>query len=305
VVTAVASRAHLILRMVIDCAYLVRSGLSRRNQCRVLIEYLRLTLKAVFCRTLDRSGTERVLDYSVRHFGLGALQFLFREIFVRNEYLFQASGDRPVVFDCGANVGVATLFFKWIYPHSEVHAFEPDPVTFAALKENVLRNKLTNVCLYNVALAATPGRLDLFVPAGSAGSPLMSTLPGRIEGNVRRVAVEADALSRHIADRRIDFLKLDVEGVEETVLREVARAGKLGMIKELAIEYHHNIERSVGSIGSCLQLLQDHGYQYQLDATWGNPQSAGAFQDVLIRAYRAAVPIGRQRNDSTPVKAAV
>jgi hypothetical protein len=65
------------------------------------------------------------------------LEHLYREIFVRQYYYFRANTDHPVIFDCGANLGMATLFFKWLYPKSRVEAFEPDPGTFAVLQKNV------------------------------------------------------------------------------------------------------------------------------------------------------------------------
>lgn len=277
-------RYRLVLRGVIDCAYLVRSRLPRRRKLRVFVEYVRLTLKLLLAVTA-RPSTERVVGYTVRHFGLGSIHFLFSEIFVRNEYLFDAAGDRPVVFDCGANIGLATLFFKWLYPACEVHAFEPDPDTFAVLKENVERNGLTDVHLYHVALADARGRLDLFVPTGPAGSPLMSVLPGRAHA-ARRVRVDAEPLSTYAGQHGIDFLKMDVEGVEESVLRELATSGCLENVGAMAVEYHHNIDGAAGNLGSFLRVLDDHGYQYQLDATWGSSPSSSAFQDILVRAHR-------------------
>ena len=281
------SNLHLILRAVIDCAYLVRSGLSRRNKRRILVEYARLTLKTMIRRDPAGGGTDRVLDYEVRHFGIGSLQFLFREIFVRNEYFFESPAARPLVFDCGANIGLATLFFTWLHPDCEIHAFEPDPVTFQALSDNVRRNRLTNVHLYNIALADTAGPLDFFVPAGSDGSPLMSTVSRRsVEAAMRRIVVNAGPLSAYVDGREIDFLKMDIEGAEERVLRELNTAGGLRHVKEMALEYHHNLEGGTGGCGSFLRLLQDAGFQFQLDATWGGDLSPGVFQDVLVRARR-------------------
>jgi FkbM family methyltransferase len=301
-----ASRAHLFMRVVIDCAYLVRSRLPRARKIRIFLEYLRLTSRVVFSLDSTRPGTTRVMRYTVRHFGLGSVQFLFREIFVRNEYAFQAANGRPVVFDCGANIGMATLFFKWLYPDCEIHAFEPDPETFGVLSENVTRNKLTGVALHNVALVARPGRLDLFVPVGPSGSPLMSTLPGRgFESSVRCLTVDGKPLSTYVGAGEIDFLKMDIEGAEEPVLRELASTGRLRKIKEMAIEYHHNLEGGSGGCGSFLQLLYEYGYQYQLDATWGNPQSLGAFQDILIRARRSAQVATHSGTAIKPVEAAV
>lgn len=300
------SRVHLVLRVVIDCAYLVRSRLPRGRKIGIFLEYLRLTLMVIFSVDSTRPGTTQVMRYTVRHFGIGSVQFLFREIFVRNEYAFQASSERPVVFDCGANIGMATLFFKWLYPDCEIHAFEPDPETFGVLSENVSRNKLRDVSLHNVALVATAGRLDLFVPAGPSGSPLMSTLSGRgFESSVRRLSVDGKPLSAYVNTGEIDFLKMDVEGAEEPVLRELASTGRLRKIKEMAIEYHHNVEGGFGDCGSFLQLLYESGYKYQLDATWGNPQSLGTFQDILIRARRSAQVVTHRGTSVNPVEAAV
>jgi FkbM family methyltransferase len=292
------------MRVVIDCPYLVRSRLPRRTKTRIFIEYLWLTLRVILSTDPGRPGTARVLRYTVRHFGLGHVQFLFREIFVRNEYAFQATNDRPVIFDCGANIGMATLFFKWLYPGCEIHAFEPHPETFAVLSENVTRNQLTHVALHNVALVAKAGRFDLFTPA--AGSGMTSTLAGRSGGSpVLRLTVEGKPLSTYVGAKEIDFLKMDVEGAEEPVLRELASAGRLRNIKELAIEYHHNVEGGFGGCGSFLQLLHDYGYQYQLDVTWGNPESVATFQDILIRACRSAQVVAHAPRNADRAQAAV
>lgn len=281
-------RKQLILRVVIDCSYLFRSALATRQKLRVLVEYVWLTLKVVIRQNAAEAGTTRVLGYSVRHFGIGSLQFLFREIFVRGDYFLEVNRDGPLVFDCGANIGLSTLFFKWLYPNCEIHAFEPDPETFEILKENVSRNGLANVHLHNVALTGAAGQLAFFVPNGSSGSPLMSTVSSRSGPDSRRLVVEGVPLSRYISDREIDLVKMDVEGAEEAVLREAAAAGTLRHVKEIAVEYHHNLEAGISRFGSFLQLLQDAGYHYQVDATWKGGGSAGAFQDIMVRARRSA-----------------
>ena len=279
---------QLISRAVLDCAYLIRSRHRWAIKVRLLLEYIRLTLKLIiFARARD-SGEERVLSYRVRHFGRASVHFLFREVFIRSDYLFQTANERPVIFDCGANIGMATLFFKWLYPHSEVHAFEPDPRVFQVLAENVARNRLCDVHLHNVALCDKNGDVDFFVPLGTEGSPVMSLVAGRIpEADARRIQVTACMLSAFVESKEVDFLKLDVEGSEDLVLRDLRASGTLQRVRELVIEYHHNLQGRSGGLGGFLQLLHESGYHYQLDATWRGGSGPAEFQDILVRATRA------------------
>ena len=279
---------QIVARAALDCAYLIRSRHPRRTKARILLEYVRLTIKLIFNAHPDRAGSERVLCYRVRHFGYGSLQFLFREVFVRNEYFFETVNERPLILDCGANIGLATLFFKWLYPRCEVHAFEPDPCAFAALKDNVEQNGLADVHLHNVALCDANGAVDFFVPQRGSASPMMSLVRGRIpEAESRRIVVDGRTLSTYIDGREVDFLKMDIEGGEELVLRELAGAGVLRRVKEMVVEYHHNLNGAVADLGRFLQLLRGAGYHYQLDATRGAPGSATEFQDILVCAHHA------------------
>lgn len=282
------ARLTAILRIVIDCSYLFRSRIARARKIRVLIDYLRLTLKAVLARNPMRAGVERVMGYSVRHAGIGSLQFLFREIFVRGDYYIDTPHDRPLVFDCGANIGLATLYFKWLHPGSEIHAFEPDPNTFTILKENVDGNRLADVHLHNVALTDVAGPLSFFRPDDSLASPLMSVVSSRFgAATSRRVVVDGAPLTNYMDGRMIDLLKMDIEGAEERVLSEAAATGALEQVAEIAVEYHHNLEHRNSRFGPFLQLLENAGYHYQIDAAWKDGPSAGAFQDVLVRARRS------------------
>ena len=42
--------------------------------------------------------------------------YMYREIFERQIYKFKADTDSPTIIDCGANVGVSTLYFKKTFP---------------------------------------------------------------------------------------------------------------------------------------------------------------------------------------------
>ena len=61
-----------------------------------------------------------VVGFLVSYFRLNQLNYLFREIFVDAQYLFQADNDRPFIIDCGSNIGMAILFFKSLYPQARI-----------------------------------------------------------------------------------------------------------------------------------------------------------------------------------------
>src|SRR5437899_3016680 len=99
-------------------------------------------------------GSGKLFGWKIRHLSRPALVLLYSEIFARECYRFTSNKPSPVILDCGANIGMATLYFKWLYPAAQINAFEPDPTTFSALNDNVSRNRLQGVSVHNIALGA-------------------------------------------------------------------------------------------------------------------------------------------------------
>ena len=117
-----------VLEVVFDtlmfAPYVLRGQFSARVKTTILFTYLRLSAKLLLVNPFRPITTERVLGFTVHCFDYRTMHLLFRVILLRNEYYFETTKDRPVIFDCGANIGLATLFFKWLYPRSEIYAFE-------------------------------------------------------------------------------------------------------------------------------------------------------------------------------------
>jgi hypothetical protein len=100
------------------------------------------------------------------------------------------------------------------------------------------------------------------------------------------IRVPAVRLSRFVA-QPVDFLKLDVEGSELPVLRDLVSSGTIGQIRQMVIEFHHHMSPGVDNLSECLSILEQHGFGYQLTAGQVyTPITRGQFQDVLVHAYR-------------------
>ena len=58
---------------------------------------------------------------------------------------FTPIGERPLIIDCGANIGVSVLEWKTRWPHAEIICFEPDPFASKILQMNVDKNDIPGI----------------------------------------------------------------------------------------------------------------------------------------------------------------
>jgi FkbM family methyltransferase len=131
--------------------------------------------------------------------------------------MISALVEDSVVVDVGANVGLFTIAAATAASGVTVHAFEPVPDTCASLEANVTRNGVAGrVCVNRVALADHDG-VGYMTRDYHASNYL--TEAGSSEEKVR---VPVRTLDSYVAERalgRLDFLKVDVEGRELSVLK--------------------------------------------------------------------------------------
>jgi FkbM family methyltransferase len=123
-----------------------------------------------------------------------------------------------VVIDVGANVGVHTVHFAQCAPSGRVISIEPSRSTFQYLLRNIAH--LANVVPLNVALSDTTGIQSFFVASDNAYSGLKDTGRKSIVRQELIACFTGDGiLSPLCENERVDFIKIDVEGLELQVLR--------------------------------------------------------------------------------------
>jgi len=120
-----------------------------------------------------------------------------------------------IFFDIGAHVGQYSMLAAPIV--RQVHAFEPSPITFKFLKQNVADNHLSNVTINQCAVSDLEGNasLGLSSPANPGGNSLLST--GEEQVPVRCTTIDAYTKGMELTGMKI-VMKIDVEGAEEMVL---------------------------------------------------------------------------------------
>jgi FkbM family methyltransferase len=131
------------------------------------------------------------------------------------------------VFDVGAHVGQSAALFSDTFPAARIHSFEPDPDSFARLRDLAVTD--ARVTPVNAAVGDHEGEATFFVNTFSQTSSLLRPRDGAgqflvaSEGlDVRReTRVRVTTLDRYCAEHaieRIDLLKLDTQGYELRVL---------------------------------------------------------------------------------------
>ena len=120
-----------------------------------------------------------------------------------------------VFLDAGANFGYYSLIFS--QTAEKVYAFEPNPMVYKRLLENINLNHIRNIvtepqCLSDVSSKS----IKLYTVSGAEKGN--ATLSFRSDSKI--VECEATTIDNYFKDKdRLDFIKIDVEGAEDKVLR--------------------------------------------------------------------------------------
>jgi FkbM family methyltransferase len=125
-----------------------------------------------------------------------------------------------VVVEVGANIGAHTLpLSRMVEECGEVFAFEPQRIVFQTLCANMALNSRTNVHTYELGVANEIKKLSLpainYTQKGNFGGI-------DLQHNAYEV-VQVVALDGFLNVSRLDFLKIDVEGMELQVLQGALR----------------------------------------------------------------------------------
>lgn len=207
----------------------------------------------------------------------------YKDIFEKEIYKFVASSDRPLIIDCGANIGISVLYYKTLYPHSTVIAYEPDKRNFQLLSKNISDNNLQQVSLHEAAVWIETGQIS-FASNAAEGSSITMTNEGNNVVIVPAVRL-SDVLNKY---EKIDFLKLDIEGAEDKV---VADCGALLLkIENLFLEYHGTVHETQKLV-IILKTLSDCGFKVYLNNAANHLQTpfyqktSGARHDVQLNLF--------------------
>jgi len=273
----------IIFTCFMDLVYFAKANMPVSIKIKLLLTYMRLWGKSLFFGKFLKK--ERIMGFLVSSTDYISIFSGYREIFFRNLYLFKSKKQAPLILDCGANIGLATIFFKWIYPNCEIHSFEPDEKIFKILKKNIRQNALNNVYLYNYAITDENKKISFYTNNNSMMSSVKSNHSFNLGNKVTVNSISLSLFIRKYINREIDLLKLDIEGAEDLVIKDLQHNNLLKNINEWIIEYHHKFGKDSSKLGDFLCLFEKENFEYQIDTINIPIVSKNKPQNVLIYVY--------------------
>jgi len=222
----------------------VRSAANRRR-----IAELRRELAG---RGRRIGGRTKVFGWDIEYVDAPSMLSSLEVLVVDGWNDFEATTGRPLILDCGANIGISVLNYKRRHPNARIIAFEPDPQIAPVLRRNLERNGAADTEVVESAAWISDGEVRWF-SEGADGSRVVAD--GVDAPNVS--SVHTVDLRRYL-EQPIDLLKIDVEGSEYDLVAHIAPC--LGVVDQLIVECHV-MSSEVARLGSLLTILTDQGFQ--------------------------------------------
>lgn len=164
-----------------------------------------------------------------------------------------------IILDIGANIGINSICYKKIFKASKIYSFEPIKKTFNALRKNVNKNNLSkSIKTFNFGLSDKKQKASLSIPTKEQGERYkyflnsgLYSIHGKGKEKIRVNLQTLDQFVNKQKMKKVDFIKIDVEGHEFEILQ-----GALNTIKK----FKPIIQSEFNYITKSLSLKSDNHY---------------------------------------------
>lgn len=173
-----------------------------------------------------------------------------------------SSKESPVIVDCGANIGLFSLFSKLQNKNAQIYAVEPLQENITTMQANFAANKIQDIKIFPYAISNEEKEVVFtYEPTKMDGGSLVQK-NDQVSNNSLKINVKTKTLRQLFETYqifRVDLLKMDIEGAEYMVIPE--SLGYLGnFVDRLIIEYHEGANPN-GRNDLVSQLTEDARYE--------------------------------------------
>lgn len=247
-----------------------RPGYATRIRNRISYQFRRQQIERVFCR-LDARGIVVYLPTFGGDFELPLANKMTRRLILggyepTQQSIFRAilqPGDHMI--DIGANLGLFTVLAGTLVgPSGLVLAVEPVPSMVNNLQQNIRRNQLTNVRIFEGVAADIPKTFQLHTSEGAEEYSSLQQIahPDASRNNPITLETPGLPIDQLVSEHQMmpGVLKVDTEGAEGLVLSGASTTlatHRPILISELDDRLLRGFDWSSGKV---IRLLNDAGY---------------------------------------------
>ena len=168
------------------------------------------------------------------------------------------------------------IYLKNKYPKAKIIAFEPDEKNFDLLQRNTIA--LTDVELKKEAVWVENTYLN-FISDGSMSSKI--NLEKENSQQVKAIRL------KDYLNNKVDFLKIDIEGAEYRVLKDISE--KLINVENLFLEYHGNFNQN-DELVEIFEIISKSGFQFYIK------EAVSVFDHPFLHKKDRKIPYDVQLN---------
>jgi FkbM family methyltransferase len=202
------------------------------------------------------TGTTNLYSKEITFVDSASFIFMFKEIVHKQIYQFKTTNERPYIIDAGANIGLSIIYFKQLYPDAEIIAFEADEKIFSILQKNLIQFGFDNITLIQKALWNEETTLSFFSEGADAGR-VGTAIDAQDVTEVKTIRL------KKYLEKKVDFLKVDIEGAEVIVLEDCKDL--LENVTNIFVEYHSFVAKN-NNLHTLLTILYDAGFKIYITA---------------------------------------
>lgn len=169
-----------------------------------------------------------------------------------------------VFFDVGANTGLFSLLAAAKSSNIRVYAFDPIKLNTSLLQASIEINSLTNITVNQTCVGDYDGVVEFSISSDSAYSSIKDSGRKSELEKLNLPIIKLDSYIKNNCIKKIDFIKIDVEGAEKLVIE-----GFINIINDpnlrpklMMIElYDINLSAFKTSVYEIVDILLSTGYK--------------------------------------------
>jgi FkbM family methyltransferase len=225
---------------------------------------------------------------------------LLKEIFLSNIYSFtnatdqklkslQEKGEEGVILDIGANIGIATAYFKCKYPNISLIAIEASPVNYEQLVKNIKNNNLNNITTYNAFVSSKSEQVHFYHNNKKPGSSFGQGFKLKNSPHLVEFVIDTIRINDVIKDLKNIVIKIDVEGAEYEILNDLSKSNNFAQVIEITTEISIQNRSQFDSLHMILNKYYDLGFEPRFISDYGisnlkNESNQGHLQLILFKS---------------------